>query len=607
MTVNTSDLDFINIKNKLKTYFKNTSEFKDYDFEASGLSSILDVLAYNSHLNALTANMAINESFLSTSQLRSSVVGHAETLGYFPKSKTAPMAIVDVTILDPNGTSQQEILTSRTEFLTAIDDVGYVFYNRDEYVATKNEDNAFVFSNVKIYEGRERTKTFFADNSIDTVFVIPDENIDTSTMVVKVYENPTADVFTVYKNIFDVATITDDSRVYMIHETPNGYYEIYFGDGNMLGKRPQSGNVIQVDYISTANSDANGAARFNLNAFNALETTVTTISPAAGGSNKESIQEIKINAPRAFATQQRLVTAADYSALIKSNFGQYVRDVIAWGGNDNAPPKFGCVFVSLNFFDGFGESTQEEVKTMIRDRLTNDRSIMSIDTEFVEPQETYLEINAFFNIDSLQAAETVESMQVSVKNLIKTFVGTNLDTFGKTFRRSHLVAEIDDSSNAIINSRVDIKVQQRINLDEEFLRLESLLPEDDDRLPLSSTTQDFTLQFPFALANPDKDDFIITSSVIKFNGENVIIKNKLGDTQLQLVDFNNDVKLKNAGYYEPGSGKVYLQSLTILRDGYVGDSLKISATPSNPSTLRPKRNYIITVDENDVFVRGYID
>jgi len=607
MTVNTSDLDFINIKNKLKTYFKNTSEFKDYDFEASGLSSILDVLAYNSHLNALTANMAINESFLSTSQLRSSVVGHAETLGYFPKSKTAPMAIVDVTILDPNGTSQQEILTSRTEFLTAIDDVGYVFYNRDEYVATKNEDNAFVFSNVKIYEGRERTKTFFADNSIDTVFVIPDENIDTSTMVVKVYENPTADVFTVYKNIFDVATITDDSRVYMIHETPNGYYEIYFGDGNMLGKRPQSGNVIQVDYISTANSDANGAARFNLNAFNALETTVTTISPAAGGSNKESIQEIKINAPRAFATQQRLVTAADYSALIKSNFGQYVRDVIAWGGNDNAPPKFGCVFVSLNFFDGFGESTQEEVKTMIRDRLTNDRSIMSIDTEFVEPQETYLEINAFFNIDSLQAAETVESMQVSVKNLIKTFVGTNLDTFGKTFRRSHLVAEIDDSSNAIINSRVDIKVQQRINLDEEFLRLESLLPEDDDRLPLSSTTQDFTLQFPFALANPDKDDFIITSSVIKFNGENVIIKNKLGDTQLQLVDFNNDVKLKNVGYYEPGSGKVYLQSLTILRDGYVGDSLKISATPSNPSTLRPKRNYIITVDENDVFVRGYID
>lgn len=607
MTVNTSDLDFINIKNKLKTYFKNTSEFKDYDFEASGLSSILDVLAYNSHLNALTANMAINESFLSTSQLRSSVVGHAETLGYFPKSKTAPMAIVDVTILDPNGTSEQEILTSRTEFLTAIDDVGYVFYNRDEYVATKNEDNAFVFSNVKIYEGRERTKTFFADNSIDTVFVIPDENIDTSTMVVKVYENPTADVFTVYKNIFDVATITDDSRVYMIHETPNGYYEIYFGDGNMLGKRPQSGNVIQVDYISTANSDANGAARFNLNAFNALETTVTTISPAAGGSDKESIQEIKINAPRAFATQQRLVTAADYSALIKSNFGQYVRDVIAWGGNDNAPPKFGCVFVSLNFFDGFGESTQEEVKTMIRDRLTNDRSIMSIDTEFVEPQETYLEINAFFNIDSLQAAETVESMQVSVKNLIKTFVGTNLDTFGKTFRRSHLVAEIDDSSNAIINSSVDIKVQQRINLDEEFLRLESLLPEDDDRLPLSSTTQDFTLQFPFALANPDKDDFIITSSVIKFNGENVIIKNKLGDTQLQLVDFNNDVKLKNVGYYEPGSGKVYLQSLTILRDGYVGDSLKISATPSNPSTLRPKRNYIITVDENDVFVRGYID
>ena len=199
MTVNTSDLDFGNIKSSLKEYFKNTSEFKDYDFEASGLSSILDVLAYNTHINALIANMAINESFLSTSQLRSSVVGHAESLGYSPRSKSSPMAVVQVT------SSTEDTISARTAFPTFVDETAYVFYTNESYNGVQNDEGSFVFSDVKIYEGVEKTKTFFADDSVDTVFVIPDQNIDTSTMIVSVYENSTADVSVRYKNILDVS------------------------------------------------------------------------------------------------------------------------------------------------------------------------------------------------------------------------------------------------------------------------------------------------------------------------------------------------------------------------------------------------------------------
>ena len=308
MTVNTSDLDFGNIKNSLKDYFKNTSEFKDYDFEASGLSSILDVLAYNTHINALIANMAINESFLSTSQLRSSVVGHAESLGYSPRSKSAPMAVLDIT------SSTEDTILPRASFSTFVDETAYVFYTNQLYTGTQNGDGSFTFSGVKVYEGTEKTKTFFADDSTDTVFVIPDENIDTSTMIVQVFDNSNADVSVRYKNILDVAAVDENSRVYMLRETPAGEYEMYFGDGELLGLRPQTGNVIEVSYISTASTDANGAAVFSMTTDQTA--TVTTITPASGGTDRESIQEIKINAPRAFATQQRLVTADDYTSMI---------------------------------------------------------------------------------------------------------------------------------------------------------------------------------------------------------------------------------------------------------------------------------------------------
>ena len=597
MTVNTSDLDFINIKSKLKTYFKNTSEFEDYDFEASGLSSILDVLAYNTHINALIANMAINESFLSTSQLRSSVVGHAESLGYFPRSKSSSIAVLNVTVSDPGGIVEQETLLSRSPFITAIDETAFSFYTNESYTATRNENDEFVFSNIKVYEGEERTKTFFADDSIDTVFVIPDENIDTSTMVVNVFENSNADVSVRYKNILDVAAIDENSRVYMLRESPNGDYEMYFGDGELLGMRPKTGNVIEVSYISTSQKDSNGAVQFRTDLFGGQDVTVTTVMPSAGAREKESLQEIKVNAPRAFATQQRLVTADDYTSMIQSNYGQYVKDVIAWGGNDNLPPKFGSVFVALNFHPGYSDTVKEEVKTLIRENLTDFRSIMSIETEFVDPEIVYLRLTTSFNLDSTLSTLNSEQYKQEISDLISIYFLTELDTFGSIFRRSNLLSRIDDYSPAILNSKMSVVAQRQLNIQSYFDELDEYHQTAGTTAP-DFIERDITVNFPFLLATPDKDDHVIITSPFRYFNQNAIIKNELGSYKLQVFDMSGNVLVSNVGDYQPANGEVNFRSWRMERDTV--DIIKVTATPANQSTITPLRNYLFELDDDSI-------
>ena len=597
MTVNTSDLDFINIKSKLKAYFKNTSEFEDYDFEASGLSSILDVLAYNTHINALIANMAINESFLSTSQLRSSVVGHAESLGYFPRSKSSSIAVLNVTVSDPGGIVEQETLLSRSPFITAIDETAFSFYTNESYTATRNENDEFVFSNIKVYEGEERTKTFFADDSIDTVFVIPDENIDTSTMVVNVFENSNADVSVRYKNILDVAAIDENSRVYMLRESPNGDYEMYFGDGELLGMRPKTGNVIEVSYISTSQKDSNGAVQFRTDLFGGQDVTVTTVMPSAGAREKESLQEIKVNAPRAFATQQRLVTADDYTSMIQSNYGQYVKDVIAWGGNDNLPPRFGSVFVALNFHPGYSDTVKEEVKTLIRENLTDFRSIMSIETEFVDPEIVYLRLTTSFNLDSTLSTLNSEQYKQEISDLISTYFLTEMDTFGSIFRRSNLLSRIDDYSPAILNSKMSVVAQRQLNIRSYFDELDEYHQTAGTTAP-DFIERDITVNFPFLLATPDKDDHVIITSPFRYFNQNAIIKNELGSYKLQVFDMSGNVLVSNVGDYQPANGEVNFRAWRMERDTV--DIIKVTATPANQSTITPLRNYLFELDDDSI-------
>lgn len=607
MTINTSDLDFNDIKSKLKTYLKNSGEFNDYDFNTSGLSNILDVLAYNTHINALVANLSINESFLSTSQLRASVVGHADTLGYSPKSRTAARAIVDVKIIIPAPAPSTFTLERGTEFTASIDDIGYRFFTIVPYTV-ENIGGEFNFSNVQIVEGQEKNKTFIANSAQNISYVIQDKKIDTSTLSVKVYDNSTSPDFTAYQDLNTAVTINDESTVYMVGEAPNGNYELIFSDGNILGQRPIEGNIIRVSYVATNHTEGNGATSFVLNGFSGLGYTVTTtkVSSSAGGSERETMSSIKLNAPRSYTAQNRLVTADDYRSLILAKYSNYLRDVISWGGNDNVPPQYGKVFASLNFREDVSDDVKESEKVKIQQELAANLSIMSIDLQFVEPKTTYLELKTVFNIDPLKITQS-QSLETQVQSLIDTYVQTELSTFGVTFRRSNLLTRIDNLSPAILNSRIGVHVQQRVNIT-------SLIAEKEEQLAANGVTEfddfyesDHTLNFPVILSQPDNDDHTVTSSVFKSEGQNVIIKNKLGSTQLQLLDLNNIVKISNIGSYDPAKGQVTMNALIVDKNSYVGDGIKISALPANQSTISPLRNYIITLDDDLSTTESNID
>lgn len=597
--INSSDLDFNNIKESLKTYLQQKEEFADYDFEAAGLSNILDVLAYNTHLNGLLANFSINESFITSAQLRSSVVSHAEALGYFPRSKTASFALVNVSISSGLTTLEPTVLLpAKTQFSTSVDDVTYTFQTLEDYTAIVDDSGVYTFRNsegradLTVYEGDIKTKTFLVgDQADDQVYVIPDTNIDTSTLSIKVYDTPTSSTFTTYTNVDSVARVSNTSTVFIVREVPNGYYEVIFSDGNVLGLSPVAGNKIVMEYISSAGPAANGATTFipqttvtiSDQTFN---LTVATSGVSSGGAEKESISSIKLNAPLSFASQQRLVTAEDYRATILSKYSGTIQDVIAWGGNDNTPPQYGKVFVSLQFYDDISSSIQQSIKDSIVNDLSANLAIMSIDTVFEDPQTTYLELGTTFNYNPDLTGETARTIESNVTTSIDNYFSDNLRTFAQVFRRSNLLAVIDDLSPAILNSKMIVKMQQRLE-------------------PVLATEVAYTLYFPAEIAAPDDTEYTVETTNFTFSGQVAKIRNQLNSNKLNITTPQGEILKDNVGEYDAEQATITL--IGFAPTAYVGNAIKFSVLPANQSTVKPLRNYILDVDFSRSFTQANTD
>lgn len=601
VTVTSTQLDFTEIKNKLKTYLAQDTQFSDYNFEASGLSNILDVLAYNTHFNALTANFALNESFLSTAQLRSSVVSHAATLGYAPRSRTASRAEVQLSI-NLNGVANRPssvILGAGTSFTSSVGDITYTYQTIEDYVATDNGSGLYQFLNtagsltIPLFEGTLKTKTFYVGEVGERqLYVIPDDTIDTSTAAVNVFDTTNGASFSAYTSINTAVSVTSTSRYYSINEAPNGYYELNFGDGISFGRAPVAGNKIVVSYLSCLGAEANGGSTFTPTSQvsvlgNGYNLSVTTITNSVTGAPKQSIESVRQNAPIAFAAQQRLVTADDYRAIIQSNFST-VTDAIAWGGEDNRPAEFGSVFVSLVFEDNTSAAAIASIKDQIVQQITNNLSIISIDTKFTDPTTTYLELVASFNFDPNLTGATIKSTEANVLGVINGYVSSNLKKFSGVFRRSELLAEIDDISAAILNSRVSVKLQQRFT-------------------PTLNVKTSYDIYFPNELAAPSAVDYTVTTSTFRFNGKVCSIKNKLNDTKLQIINSVGEVEVDNIGSFDNLQGKIIITGFapTEITSGVT--YLKVSAVPSNQSTVRPLRSYILDLDAGPTFATGIVD
>lgn len=599
--IQSTQLDFNTIKNSLKTYLSQQTEFADYNFEASGLSNILDVLAHNTHFNGLIANFALNESFLNTAQLRSSVVSHAEALGYNPRSITSATAYlnVSVTVTDA-GRPTTITLPKYTTFTATVDDITYTFYTLEAFTATDNGSGSYVFLNsdggtgIPVVEGTLKTKTFYVGPASDRqIYVVPDTTIDTSTVTVNVYTSATSSDYVIYTPLYDAITVTATSQLYQLRESPNGYYELIFSDGITTGQAPDAGNKIVMQYLSSAGTNSNTAASFTAGSTitvggSPYTLTVTTSTAAAGGSARESIESIRQNAPISFAAQQRLVTADDYKALILSKYST-VDDCIAWGGEDNLPnPEYGKVFVSLKFPDNYSESAKTTIKNSIQTNLIEPLSVMSINTEFVDPTITYLECETYFRFNPNRTNVTLKTTENSILSLVSNYFTTNLNAFGEPFRRSNILTQIDDYSDAILNSRMDVSLQQRFT-------------------PVLGTSATYTVTFPVALAVPDDVEYTIRSNPFIYNNRTCIIRNKLETNTLRVVDTDGNVQVNDVGSYNANTGVVTITGFapTSITGGL--GYIRISATPANPSTIIPLRNYVLNIDTSRSFASGIVD
>jgi len=587
-TIKSTQLDFDTIKGRLKDFLKQQSEFQDYDFEASGLSNILDVLAYNTHFNGLTANFALNESFINSAQLRSSVVALAEGLGYVPRSFTSSQAGLNLSILVTGSNRPTSVILPRgTTFTTSVDDVTYTFQTRENFVGTDDGNGSYQFLNtddgtsIPVFEGTEKTKTFFVGDTTDTqIYVIPDITMDISTIRVRVFPTASSTTFDTYNNITDAIRITDDSTLYQIKETPNGFYEIVFGDGVATGKTPVAGNKIIIDYLSTSGTAANGATSFQTDStitVNGVQFNVTVITEAssAGGALKESIESIRQNAPIAFSSQRRLVTAEDYKALIQTKFGAFIDDVTSFGGNDNVPRIYGKVFVGLKFKDNISTDTQQNVKDRIKTELTDNLAIMSIDTEFVEPITSNLVLNTTFNLDPDLTSSTPQAVQSQVQNTINNFFTTNLKKFNKVFRRSNILTLIDALDPAILNSKMDVQLRQGF-------------------VPTVNVSLGYSIIFPVIIAEPSATDYIVRSTNFTFNNQTCFLRNLLSSNKLQIISVDGSVEVDNIGNFNTQTGTITLEGFKPT--GFDGNQININITPANQNTVRPLRNYILDID-----------
>jgi hypothetical protein len=600
-TVKSSDLDFNNIKGRLKTYFQSKSEFNDYDFEASGLSNVLDVLAYNTHINALTANFSLNESFLSTAQLRSSVVSHAQTLGYQIRSRTAARAIVNLSVNMSGvvGRPLQLALVAGTTFTSSIDGTTYTFRTRDTYYARDNGTGLYNFlttdgsNEIPIFEGTEKTKTFFVGEKDERqIYIIPDQTIDTSTSIVRVYETASSTDFITYTPLSLAIDVGANSTHFQIVESPNGTYELNFGDGTSFGKSPEPGEKVVVTYLSCVGAAANNGTVFSPTAdvnVNGVDYTLlcTTATESSGGSAKQSIESIRQLAPIAYAAQKRLVTALDYKGMIESNFPQ-VRDAAVWSGDQNIPKDYGSVYISLNFNAGTSTSVASAVKSAIVNNYTDNLSVMSMTTKFVDPKDVFLELDSQFNFDPALTGFTIGAIEEQVFKFMATFFQNNLNTFNTPFRRSNLTTEIDSLDKSILSTRIQVRVQMILNV-------------------VANETVTETIFFPMKIASPDDIFHRVESQTFEFNGIIGLIKNKLSSTTLQIFDLDGNILLDNVGEYNAQTGAVEIVGFNPSAITGGGNFLKIRVVPENESFISPLRNYIIKLDTTKSSATAIID
>ena len=473
-----SELDFDGIKQNLIDYLQGQSVFSGYNFAGAGLNVLLDILALNTHMGAYYLNMLASESFLDTAQVRDNIVSRAKHLNYTPTSRRAAVANVNLLVTPPAANTLATIsLPAYTEFQSeAIDGINYTFVTLSSTSASKNlTSNTFTFSNVQIYQGEKFTYSVAIDSTnINAILTIPDANVDTSTMTVAVKPTSLSSSQSVFNQVTDITTILANSNVYFLTATSGGRYGVSFGDG-YLGKSLSNGNIVQINYISTAGDVPNYANNFSINGTVSgfANVIVSSLSPAGGGAERQSEESIRFRAPIAYTRQNRSVTTTDYKQNLIDNYPN-IDQIAVWPGEENDPIIYGKVFLSIKPVANYYITNIEKLR--IAADLLENQNVLGITPVFVDPEYLYIRVDTQVYYDSTLTTKSQSEVETTVRNSIIGYTANALDAFNATYKYSKLQNAIDTSDPSIQNSDLTVTLQKRF-------------------APATGNTQNYTINF----------------------------------------------------------------------------------------------------------------
>lgn len=587
--LSTSELDFTSIKESLKTYLKAQDQFADYDFDGSNLNVLLDILAYNTYLNSFYVNMVGSEMFLDTAQLKESVVSHAKELNYIPRSRASAEATVNIRII-PNDTPDSIVIPENYKFTTTMDGVNYNFYTNEDYIVVAN-DGIYEASNVSIYEGTLVTE--FYDVAANTSFVLQSENVDTRSIKVTVYESNTSAIGYPYAQASSLYGLTSTSNVFFIQGHKSNQYQVQFGNG-ITGRGLSNGNRVKIVYRSTNGVLGNGAYVFSktstIQTYSSI--TVSTVERAVNGAERESVDNIKFNAPRFFTTQERAVTAQDYINLVMSKFPQF-QAVAAYGGEEMIPPQYGRVAIALKPY-----GTTAIVSDALKSEVVSYLSQKNLTTEpvIVDPDIIYLKIRSNVKYNVQNTTQSINTLRTLVKNAIIDFGQTNLDKFGVDLSYSKLVATIDDVDPSITSNETTLKVSKRW----------APIPQLSNTITFSYNNELYHEDSLYEL--PQGHELVVQSTTFNYVSGNTtyvayIGDNGLGTLKIYTDSVSNNVVSRislndNAGTVNYITGAV---TVTANVDSYPGSYIEINADLlSKDVTIQ--RNEFLIISAPDVYV-----
>jgi hypothetical protein len=452
--INVAELDFDNIKENLKNFLRGQDQFKDYDFDGSGLNILLDVLAYNTHYNNLYTNLAVNEMFLDSAAKRSSVVSLAKMLGYMPRSASCATATVTATVTSPTSSPSTVTLPAMQPFTTSIDNVSYTFYNRSA-VTTALVSGAYTFTGLVLTEGTPLQYKYTMAPGVR--FIIPNANADLNTLTVSIQQTSSSDLYEVYTRADTLTEVTELSTIYFVKEIDDGLYEISFGNDN-LGLALSNGNVVTLDYMVSSLEEPNTASSFTYGGVTLAGSSlsVTATAAASGGASSESIDEIKFNAPKYYAAQNRAVTPDDYKAIILKNFPE-AQTISVWGGEDNNPPIYGKTYICIKPKEASKLTNLQ--KEFIKNNILESRNIVSITPEIVDPEFFNIKVTSFVYYNPRATTKTAAQIETLVKQSIVKYNDEELERFDSVLRYSKLTKIIDETDPAITNNITRIMIR----------------------------------------------------------------------------------------------------------------------------------------------------